>query len=235
MRGVEPVVSFAVTLIGDLGGHSALRDQLVAFGHGVVELNPDGDLVALTAGIPPDLVLVELDGARAVPVVRRVRRRSNAPIVVVSGIPGEQAAIQTLDAGADDFLVGCSRGEMFARMRALVRRARAAVPDELRVIEVGRLRVDPSGHQAALSGRALQLTRYELRVLVSLARSVGRVLSIDELVRATWGRISVDRSDNLRGLIASIRRKIEADPAHPRWLVNKFGAGYCLHGDPQCP
>jgi two-component system KDP operon response regulator KdpE len=224
------LATFALALIGGAATERhGLREQLVAFGHAVVELDPDGALEGLAAGIPPDLVLLELEPVGTVAAVRSVRARSRLPLMVVSSEADVQHKIRVLDAGADDYLARpFPRAELFARIRALVRRAREAVPVEGRPIDVGRLRIDPSGHQVALGGRAIALTRFELRVLVALARNVGRVLSIDALVLATWGDTEVDKSDNLRGLIASIRRKIEPDPARPRWLVNKVGAGYAL-------
>jgi two-component system KDP operon response regulator KdpE len=229
-------VTFSLALIGDDSAeHRGLHQQLVAFGHQVLELEPRGGLEGLATGVQPDLLVVAV-AAIAPPVVElvgRARARSRAPVLVVSSEASAEQKIAALDAGADDTLARpFSRGEMFARMRALVRRARGALPAERRTIHVGRLRIDPSGHEAALGGKSLALTRFELRVLVALARNVGHVLSIDALVLATWGKTTADKSNNLRGLIASLRRKIEPDPARPRWLVNKPGAGYALRGDP---
>jgi DNA-binding response OmpR family regulator len=175
----------------------------VAFGHSVLEAASIMELEALCAGAP--LIVVAPGRARDEPAA-------------LAPMP------KRLGTGA--------RAALMARIRSELRRSERSAGEEGGAVEVGRLRIDPIAHEVRLSGRVLAVPRYELRLLAALARNAGRVLSLDELARATWGEVSVDKGANVRGLVLQLRRKLEPDPVRPRWLITKRGVGYCLRDDP---
>lgn len=176
------------------------------------------DLVVL------DLMLPRLDGLR---VCRRLRERSQVPIIILSSLSAEENRLQGLTAGADDYLTKpFSPRELVLRVQTVLRRVNndaSAPADEL--LRAGRLVVDPSARVAKKDGVPLTLTAREFDLLVYLMRRPGRVLRRDELMRGVWAYDFGDAS-TVTVQVRRLREKIEDDPAHPSVLVTVWGVGY---------
>ena len=183
----------------------------------IVSVEPD--VVILDLGLP------DMDGLE---VGRHVRARSRASVLVLSADGAEDRKVLALDGAADDYLTKpFSMRELVARVGVAVRNQRkfaAAVADD-RSIEVGRLRIDPGGHQAAVDDTLLELTAKEFALLVLLARNQGRVVTHKAILTALWG--PGQGVDTLRTHVNQLRRKLEAIGGAPK-LVTEVRVGYRL-------
>ncbi len=182
------------------------------------------DVVILDLGLP------DLDGTE---VIRRLREWSRVPILVLSARTREQDKIAALDAGADDYLAKpFGVGELMARLRVALRHgaARAGGVGEP-AFTSGELRVDLAARRVTVGGREARLTPIEWRLLAALVKHAGMVVTHRQLLRDVWGPASVEQSHTLRVHMASLRRKLETDPAQPRYLLTEIGVGYRLAVD----
>jgi len=179
------------------------------------------DLMILDLGLP------DLDGAE---VLRQVRTWSKMPILVLTARGQEQHKVQTLDAGADDYLTKpFSVEELLARMRVALRHAaQLTVPSGAAVFELDTLRVDLARRQVFVSGREVHLTPIEFRLLTTMIKYAGRVVTHRQLLKEVWGPDAVLETHYLRVYMAQLRRKIETDPAQPRLLLTEPAVGYRL-------
>ncbi len=210
-----------------------LKASLSTQGYRIIQAGLGKEGLALAASHVPDLVVLDLglpdiDGLA---FIAGLRAWSPAPIVVVSARGREQEKVAALDAGADDFLTKpFGVGELLARLRAALRRAVAAPSDggEAGRYEVGDLSVDLDLRRVTLSGSELHLTPIEYRLLGVLVRNPGKVLTHNFLLKAVWGPMNADQTQYLRVYMANLRRKIERDPARPRYLLTELGVGYRL-------
>ncbi len=209
-----------------------LRAALPSQGFRLIESTTGADGVAQAAMRHPDLVILDLglpdiDGLE---VTRRVREWSEVPILVLSARGQEGDKIKALDAGADDYVTKpFSMGELLARMRVALRHgARAAAGAEDGVIEAGPLRIDHARRRVTLDGAEVRLTPIEYRLLASLARFPGRVLTHEHLLREVWGPTYTSQHHYLRVYMAQLRHKLERDPSRPRLLLTEPGVGYRL-------
>lgn len=174
------------------------------------------DLVVL------DLKLPDMDGRE---VCLRLRSWSEVPLIVLSVYDDEAIKVSALDAGADDYLVKpFSAGELLARIRALRRRVRQDVRQP--VIEAGDLRIDMVHRQVTLRGSPCHLTPKEYALLTYLAVNRGKVLTHRMILNHVWGPEYVDEIQYLRVFVSLLRRKIEPDPEHPRYILTEVGVGY---------
>ena len=206
-----------------------LRFSLGAEGYRVVE-SSTGRRGTIDAGThKPDVAIVDLGlpDVDGVEVVRHIREWSPMPIIILSARSQERTKIEAFGAGADDYVTkpfGIS--ELLARIRVALRHARARrMPDEP-VLEIGPIRIDQARHEVHVDGRDVHLTPTEYRLLVLLARHVGKVLTHRQLLNEVWGPRSTHQTHYLRVHMAALRRKVEADPARPRWLTTEPGVGY---------
>jgi two-component system KDP operon response regulator KdpE len=159
-------------------------------------------------------------------VCRELRRWYAAPIVVLSAVGEEREKVEALDAGADDYVTKPFSGEeLLARLRAVLRRA---APSQEPVITIGRLAIDLEKRQVTLDGDAIALTPIEYDLLRALAQNEGKLLTHPALLREVWGPAFQEESNYLHVHISHLRRKIEPDPARPRYLLNQPGVGYRL-------
>jgi two-component system KDP operon response regulator KdpE len=196
------------------------------------------EALQMAARHPPDLVILDLglpdlDGLE---VIQGLRGWTKAPIIVLSGRADSLDKVEALDAGADDYITKpFGVEELLARMRAAVRRTGTAA--DLPRIKLGDLIVDLAAkrvtRQAAgpADGRAAQpddirLTPTEWHLLEVLLRHPGKLLSRNQLLTEVWGPGYADATGNLRLYMAQLRRKLEPDPARPRWLITEPGMGY---------
>jgi two-component system KDP operon response regulator KdpE len=179
----------------------------------------------------PDLVLTDLQmpNVDGLELCRRIRKGSSVPIVVLSVRDDEKTIVQALDSGADDYVTKpFGTNELLARLRAAFRRVPERFGD---IIESGAFRIDTSGHDAELSRRKLKLTPKEFDLLVCLLRNPDRVLTHAFLLRNVWGDYYTEQPEALRVLVGSLRKKIEADPSDPRYLLTEPWIGYRFHPD----
>jgi two-component system KDP operon response regulator KdpE len=194
------------------------------------ETAAEGEISAATHH--PDLILLDLglpDGD-GIDLTRRLRERIATPIVVLSARGREADKVEALDAGADDYLTKpFGVDELLARMRVALRHAaRAAGGAEEPVLEVGPLRVDLERREATVDGREVMLTPIEWKLLVLLARNAGKVVTHRQILREVWGPGAGHQVHTVRVHMASLRRKVEPDPARPRLLVTEPSVGYRL-------
>ncbi len=195
------------------------------------EVACDGENAVLDAASRnPDLILLDLglpdiDGVR---VIEKVRAWSTVPIIVISARTEDADKIGALDAGADDYLTKpFSVDELLARVRAGLRRAgMAAEGPEASVFENGPLKIDYAAGCAYLDGEELHLTPIEYKILVLLARNVGKVLTHTFITQRIWGTSWDSDIASLRVFMATLRKKIERDPAHPLLIKTSVGVGY---------
>jgi two-component system KDP operon response regulator KdpE len=182
------------------------------------------DLVVLDLGLP------DLDG---VEVLRRIRQMSDVPVIVLSARTDSVDKVEALDEGADDYVTKpFGMEELLARVRVALRRQREA-PDEAQPPFVtDHFTLDFSERHALVGGNEVRLTPTEWHLLEVLAREPGHLVSQRELLREVWGPAYGKESNYLRVYANQLRRKLEPDPAHPRYLVTEPGHGYRLGGGP---
>lgn len=188
--------------------------------------------IASAATSAPDVVLLDLglpdiDG---IEVVRAIRVWSQMPIIVVSARSEDADKIAALDAGADDYLTKpFSVGELQARIRTTLRRSSYLSNTPMRessTFENGDLRIDYSAGVAYLSGEELHLTPIEYKLLCLLSHNVDRVLTHSFILNEVWGVEHQADLASLRVFMGTLRKKIESDPAHPRYIQTHVGVGY---------
>jgi two-component system KDP operon response regulator KdpE len=150
-------------------------------------------------------------------------------VIVLSARATETDKVAALDAGADDYLTKpFGLGELLARIRVALRHAQAGAPDKGGVFSVANLKVDLAQRRIHVDGKEVHLTPIEYRLLAVLVKYAGRVLTHRQLLKEVWGPGYVERSHYLRVHMASLRHKLEADPARPRFLLTEIGVGYRL-------
>jgi two-component system KDP operon response regulator KdpE len=188
--------------------------------------------IAQAAARQPDLVLLDLglpdqDG---LDVIREIRRWSQMPVVVLSARGQEKDKILALDLGADDYVAKpFAVGELLARIRAALRRAAPAATDGAdTTIRFGDVEADFEKRQITVGGREVHLTPNEYKLLQVLTKYAGRVVTQRQLLNEVWGPQHTEQSQYLRVYVAQLRRKLERDPARPRYLQTEPGVGYRL-------
>jgi two-component system KDP operon response regulator KdpE len=211
----------------DLQLRRFLRTTLAGHGHSVVEAGSVAEALDAIDRVHPHVILLDLglpDGD-GLGVLRQIPAETRPPVIVLSARGQEGDKVIALDAGAEDYLTKpFGAGELLARIRVVLRRGGGApAPD---VLEIGPIRIDQPRHSVTVGGQEVHLTPIEFRLLLELARSPGRVLTHRQLLREIWGPSAVEEVHYLRVHMAALRRKIEADPARPRWLLTEAGVGY---------
>jgi two-component system, OmpR family, KDP operon response regulator KdpE len=176
----------------------------------------------------PDVVILDLGlpDMAGTDVIRGIRGWSNVPIIVLSASGQEVRKVEALDAGADDYVTKpFGMDELLARLRAATRRAAPAFDEP--VVATDHFTVDLAAKRAILAhGVDVRLTPTEWHLLELLARHRGRLVTARQLLQEVWGPAYGTETHYLRVYIAQLRRKLEADPAHPRYLITEPGMGY---------
>ena len=229
MSGAEPLV---LVVEDDPPILRFLRISLTNHGFRYAEASTGRDALARVGELRPDIVILDLglpdrDG---IGVLRELRSFSSVPVVVLSARDRELDKVVALDSGADDYLskpFGVS--ELIARLRVALRHAAAAEGAQAGpVFSTGDLTVDLDARVVKVAGCEVHLTRHEFGLLAQLVQHAGKVLTHRQLLRAVWGPEYGDENHYVRVYMAQLRRKIEAEPARPRWLVTEPGVGYRL-------
>jgi two-component system KDP operon response regulator KdpE len=206
-----------------------LRATFLAGGYRLFEATTGADGLVEAATRQPDVVIVDLglpdmDGLQ---VIRRIREWTNVPIIVLSARGQERDKVAALDAGADDYVSKpFGPGELLARIRVALRHAAGAVRPEEAVFTVGDLQVDLTRRRVMVAGREIHLTPIEYKLLTTLVHHAGRVLTHRQLLKEVWGPSHGEEAHYLRVYMAQLRRKLEADPTRPRYLLTEPGVGY---------
>jgi two-component system KDP operon response regulator KdpE len=180
---------------------------------------------------PPQAIILDLllpDG-RGSDVCREIRGWSEVPILLLSAVADEREKIAALDAGADDYVTKPFSGdELLARLRAALRRI---PPVTEAAVEVGDLRIDLERRAVSVAGEPVALTPTEYDLLRLLARNAGKLLTHPTILREIWGPAYGEESNYLHVYVSQLRRKIEPDPARPRYILTQPGVGYRLADD----
>lgn len=209
-----------------------LTNALTAHDYHVETASSGEEAISLAAATNPDIVILDLalPDLSGFEVASRLREWSDVPIVVLSIKERESDKIAALDAGADDYLTKpFGVGELLARLRAVMRRSPQGEADPQ--FSSGALTVDFSSRVVKLDGEQVQLTPTEYELLKALVHHAGKVLTRSELLRQVWGPGYENEYHLLRVNISNLRRKIEPQPARPRYIITEPGVGYRLRVD----
>ncbi|WP_327354685.1 response regulator transcription factor [Streptomyces sp. NBC_01304] len=197
-----------------------------------VDAAPDGaTALRIAAARQPDVVVLDLglpdmDG---VDVIKGLRGWTRVPILVLSARRASEEKVEALDAGADDYITKpFSMDELLARLRAAVRRTDDGPPARIgaTLVTTDEFTVDLVAKKARRAGRDIRLTPTEWHLLEILICNPGRLISQKRLLQEVWGTSHGNRTNYLRVYMAQLRRKLEADPSHPRYLITEPGMGY---------
>jgi two-component system KDP operon response regulator KdpE len=205
-----------------------LRTALTAQGYDIRVAN-DGEMaLEIMKDWAPNLIITDLSMPHfdGIQLCRRVRAVSQVPIVVLSVRDQERQKIEALDAGADDYITKpFSMNELLARVRANLRRTpKAAEASE--IVDVGDFHIDLATRTVVVAGRELKLTPKEFDLLLYLSQHPHRVIPHRTLLAAIWGANSTEQPEYLRVFIGQLRKKVEPDPAEPRYLLTERWVGY---------
>jgi two-component system KDP operon response regulator KdpE len=211
----------------------ALKTSLKARGYEVRSASNGETAVSILAEESFDLVVLDLGlpGIDGIEVIRRVRAWSDVPIIVLTVRDSQEQKVTALDAGADDYVTKpFAMEELLARMRAVKRRAGQEPPRA--VYRFGDLEVDLEREAVKLKGELLHLTPTEYRLLEAMATHPGKLLTHAWLLQKAWGPGYAEESHYLRVYIRQLRRKLQDDPARPRYIMTESGLGYRWKPEP---
>lgn len=206
-----------------------LKTTLSSRGYSTRTASDGDDALQMMKEWSPDLLITDLrmpnlDGLE---LCRRVRSKSQMPIIVLSVRGEERTKVEALDAGADDYVTKpFSTNELLARVRAALRRASTAREPESPVINIGVFRLDLQAHSAYVKNQEVRLTPKEFNVLAYLAQHAGKIVTHRALLAAVWGDTSTEQPEYLRVVIGHLRKKLEKDEAAPRYIVTEPWIGY---------
>lgn len=212
-----------------------VRAYLEEAGFRVVTASDGQEALYVARHEKPDLVVLDvlmprMDGLE---FTRRIRRERDVPIVMLTARAEETDRIVGLELGADDYVTKpFSPREVVARVRAVLRRAQAP-PEPSRVLRAGPLALDRTTHTVTLSRQPVDLTPTEFSILETLMTTPGRVFSRPELLEAAQGIAFEAYERTVDAHVKNLRRKLEPDPAHPRYILTVRGVGYRLNPEPQ--
>ena len=208
--------------------------SLEAQGYKCIDTQHGKTAVSLVSAHNPDIIIIDLglpdiDG---IDVIAMVRPLTKAAIIVVSARGHEREKVEALDSGADDYLTKpFSVVELLARIRVALRHSHQRSQPEnqsLAVFLIGALKIDFEKRRVFLADDEIHLTPMEYRLMALMAKYAGRVLTHKFILDEIWGTFSGNDTQSLRVFMANIRRKIEKDPAQPRYILTEVGVGYRL-------
>ena len=202
-----------------LGAHGYLLDEAACAKEGIIRaaiFHPD--IIILDLGLP------DFDGKKA---IKEIREWAKTPIIILTARDQEVEKIESLDAGADDYLTKpFGVGELLARIRVCLRRLSRT--DSEPIVHCGDLSVDFVQRRVLIGEREVKLTPTEYELMKMLAQNAGRVLTHQQLLKAIWGASYSNDTHYIRVYIGQLRRKIEPDPTQPRYIITESGVGYRL-------
>lgn len=198
--------------------------------YNVIKAKNGKDAILMATSHCPDLVLLDLglpdmDGSE---VIKNIRSWSNLPIIVVSAREYEHDKVNALDLGADDYITKpFGSSELLARIRTAIRHSNKGNDTtlETKEISIGNLNINYEKRVVKVEGNEVHLTPIEYKIIVLLAKNVGKVLTHEFITKEIWGPF-INESQTLRVNMANIRRKIEKNPAEPQYIITEVGVGY---------
>ena len=209
-----------------------LRATLTGQGYRLFEATTGADGLVEVGCRQPDVAIVDLalpdiDGLE---VIRRLREWTAVPIIVLSARGQERDKVTALDAGADDYVSKpFAAGELLARIRVALRHSAGASREaEDATFKVGELEVHLLRRQVFVGGGEVHLTPIEYKLLTTLVRHAGKIVTHQQLLREVWGPAHTEQAHYVRVYMAHLRHKLEAEPARPRYLLTEPGVGYRL-------
>jgi two-component system KDP operon response regulator KdpE len=208
-----------------------LRAALTGQGYRLYEATTGAEGLVEVGSRQPDVVIIDLglpdmDGLE---VIQRVREWSKVPLIVLSARGQERDKVTALDAGADDYVSKpFGVGEVLARIRVALRHSAWAAPGDQGSFTVGELAVDLTRRQVFVGGNEIHLTPIEYKLLTTLVRHAGKVVTHRQLLREVWGPSQTEQAHYVRVYMAHLRHKLEAEPTRPRYLLTEPGVGYRL-------
>jgi two-component system KDP operon response regulator KdpE len=208
-----------------------LRTTLPAHGFRLHEAVTGKDGLTEAKARNPDLILLDLGlpDLEGNEVIRQIREWTATPIIVLSARDQEQAKVAALDLGADDYITKpFGVNELLARVRTALRHVARTDDSGESVFLLDNLKVDLGRRQVFVSGKEVHLTPIEYKLLTTLIRYAGKVLTHRQLLKEVWGPLHVDEGHYLRVYMRQLRNKLERNPAQPRYLVTELGVGYRL-------
>ena len=207
----------------------ALRTILTAKHFRVSVASRGEEGLTLAAAESPDVIILDLSmpDMDGVEVCSRLREWTQVPIIVLSVRESERDKVMALDSGADDYLTKpFGIEELLARIRVALRHSTQTMGSKKAVVTAGSLIIDLVQHIVTRDGVEVKLTATEFKLLAYLAANAGRVLTHRTILAAVWDPADVDRVEYLRVYIRQLRKKLETDPEHPRFILNEPGIGY---------
>jgi two-component system KDP operon response regulator KdpE len=205
---------------------------LQAVGYRVVAAASGASAIERFVQEQPDLILLDIllpHGPDGYEVCRRIREFSNVPVIMLTAKARESEMLQGFEVGADDYLTKpFSAKELIARVRAVLRRSERREGEPGAALQCGELEIDFARHAVKVRDEVVHLTRTEYALLRELALNANRVVVHGDLLTAVWGAEYRDDLDYLRAYVRYLRRKLEADPSNPQYILTSQGVGYML-------
>lgn len=204
-----------------------MRTTLTAEGYTISEARNGEEAMQSFRSLPPDIILLDVNmpGMGGLEACRQIRSRSDVPIIMLTVRSAERDKVSALDAGADDYVVKpFGMQELLARIRAALRRT--LPQDKVPPFVSKELSIDFEARRVTVRRREVHLTPKEFEVLRQLVANRGKPLTHRRLLQSVWGPDYGDESEYLRVTINQLRKKIEADPAHPRFILTEPWVGY---------
>lgn len=207
-----------------------LRTSLSAQGYDVRDASDGHEALQVMSDWTPDLVISDLvmPNMGGLELCKRIRSKSQLPIIILSVRGHEHTKVEALDAGADDYVTKpFGMDELLARLRANLRRTTEAAADQNSpVIDIGDFHIDVDDHTVAVCGRPVRLTPKEFELLVYLARHPRKVITHRALLAAVWGDTYMEQPEYLRVFVNHLRKKLEPDGGKPRYILTEPWVGY---------
>jgi two-component system, OmpR family, KDP operon response regulator KdpE len=206
---------------------------LTANDYSILKTARGKDAISLTASYCPDLILLDLGlpDINGIDVIKSIREWSTIPIIIVSARGHEREKVEALDLGADDYITKpFGTSELLARIRTEIRhsqRSRDGLFDEIKKMTIGEMEIKYESRRVYVRSQEIHLTPIEYKIIHLLSQYPGKVLTYEFIMKGIWGPYS-NEIQSLRVNMANLRRKIEENPAEPRYIITELGVGYRL-------
>lgn len=204
-----------------------LRVAMISHGFEVMDARDGEEALAILRQDSADVILLDLKmpGIGGLQTCREIRERSEVPIIVVSGIKTERQKVDALENGADDYLTKpAAIEELVARIHAV--RRRPSLGSHTRTLHLDSVEIDLESHEVKRGDTVLHLTSKEFKLMYYFLQNAGKVISHRRLLQAVWGPDYGNEVEYLRVFINQLRKKIELDPAHPKYILTEPSSGY---------
>lgn len=212
---------------------NVLSSILSNHGYKTIECVTGKDGLAMAASHCPSAILLDLglpdmDGTE---VIKELRKWSDVPIIIISARTEEHDKVDALDLGADDYITKpFGKEEVMARVRTALRHTTR--PGIVQYFQTGEFRIDFDRHQVKIGEEEIHLTQIEYKIVALLAKNAGKVMTYDRIIKEIWGPYADSNNRILRVNMVNIRRKLEKNPAEPKYIFTEMGVGYRMSDEP---